>query len=64
MCGKKVPRFKTFTTYRGFTVNDPTILKKVDKKDIHTAKEKIYVCPKCARFHGIVEKGKTPKKKH
>ncbi|MFB6075660.1 MAG: hypothetical protein ABEK17_00810 [Candidatus Aenigmatarchaeota archaeon] len=62
-CGKKVPRFKAFTTYSGFSITDPTIRKQVDDKHIHTAKKKQYVCPSCARHRGIVEKGKSPRKK-
>lgn len=63
MCGRKVPKFKTFTTYRGFKITDPAILKKVDKKNVHTSQRKQYVCPKCARFHGIVQKGKSKTRK-
>ncbi|HIQ49723.1 MAG TPA: hypothetical protein EYH56_00850 [Nanoarchaeota archaeon] len=63
-CGKKVPRYKTIVTYRGFRITDPLILQSVDKRMVHLFKQKIYVCPSCARFHGIVQKGKTVRKKH
>ncbi len=56
-CGRKVPRQKTFITHRGFRITDPTILNAVeDKRQIHTQTHKVYACPKCARFYGIVEK--------
>ncbi len=63
-CGRKVPRYKTIVTYRGFRITDPFILQQVDKRMIHVFRQKIYVCPSCARFHGIVQPGKTVRKKH
>ena len=63
-CGKKVPRYKTFVRYSGFRINDPTILKQVDRRFIHMASQKMYACPKCARFFRIVKRGKTVQKKH
>jgi ribosomal protein S26 len=64
MCGRLVPRWKTFTKTKGFRITDPFILKQVDKRMLHFSREKIRVCPKCARFYGIVEKGKSVRKKH
>ena len=55
-CGKTVPRFKTFTVFRGFSLTDPAILKQVDRKYIHTFHRKMYACPSCARHRGIVKK--------
>ena len=63
-CGRKVPRYKTFVKFRGFRISDPAILQQVDKRYIHMNKQKIYVCPACARFHKIVQKGKSVQKKH
>ena len=63
-CGRQVPRYKTFTKYRGFRITDPTILQAVDRSMIHTFNQKIYVCPSCARFHKIVQRGKTKRKSH
>jgi len=63
-CGNKVPRWKTFTATRGFRINDPAILKQVDRRMIHLLNRKIRVCPKCARFYHIVEKGKSKRKKY
>ena len=63
-CGKKVPRYKTFLKFKGFRITDPSILKQVDRKYIHMNRQKMYVCPKCARFFKVVQKGRTVRKKH
>ncbi len=62
-CGGTVPRWKTFTAYRGFRIRDPVILRQMDKRMIHTLGKKIRVCPKCARFYHIVQRGKSVRKK-
>ncbi len=63
-CGRKVPRYKCIVKFRGFRFTDPAILKMVDRKSIHMASNKMYICPSCARHHKVVEKGKTVRKKH
>ncbi|MFQ6010313.1 MAG: hypothetical protein ACE5J7_04315 [Candidatus Aenigmatarchaeota archaeon] len=63
-CGKKVPRYKTFIKFRGFRITDPAILQQVDRSQIHMSRQKMYVCPSCARFHKIVQRGRTVRKKH
>jgi len=63
-CGRKVPRYKAFVKYRGLRITDPTILQQVDKKYIHMQRQKMYVCPACARHHKIRQPGKTVRKKH
>ncbi|MBU5575006.1 MAG: Cas8a1 family CRISPR/Cas system-associated protein [Candidatus Aenigmatarchaeota archaeon] len=63
-CGRQVPRYKTFIKYSGMRISDPLILQQVDKSMIHLMKHKMYVCPSCARFHRIVQRGKTVRKKH
>ena len=63
-CGKQVPRYKAFIKTRGFRISDPTLRQQIDKKYIHMNTHKIYVCPSCARFHKIVKKGKSVRKKH
>ena len=63
-CGKLVPRYKTFIKYRGFRITDPSILQQVDSRYIHMSKQKMYVCPSCARYHKIVQRGKSVQKKH
>ncbi|MCD6403168.1 MAG: hypothetical protein J7K98_02470 [Candidatus Aenigmarchaeota archaeon] len=62
MCGRYVPRWKTFVVVKGFRITDPYILKQVDKRYIHMLKRKLRVCPKCARFYGIVNPGKSVRK--
>lgn len=51
-CGRKVPRYKTFTVSKGFRITDPVIKKELDKKTLTS--RKMYACPKCARHRGIV----------
>lgn len=63
-CGRQVPRYKTFIKFRGFRITDPTVLQQVERRYIHTFSQKIYVCPSCARFHHIVQRGRTVRKKH
>jgi len=63
-CGRLVPRYKTFTKFRGFRITDPTILQAVDRRFIHTFSQKMYICPSCARSHKIVERGRTKQKSH
>jgi len=63
-CGEKVPRWKTFVVYRGFRITDPTLRKQIDKRALHFTRKKLRVCPKCARFYGIVSRGKSVRRKH
>ncbi|TRZ54073.1 hypothetical protein D4Q76_03175 [archaeon] len=63
-CGRKVPRYKTIAKSRGFRITDPGILQEVDRSQIHMFSQKIYACPSCARMRGIVQRGKTARKKH
>ena len=62
-CGRMVPRWKTFSVRRGFRINDPAILQQVDKRMIHLLTRTERVCPKCARFYHIVQRGKSERKK-
>ncbi|OGI15714.1 hypothetical protein A3K63_04260 [Candidatus Micrarchaeota archaeon RBG_16_49_10] len=62
-CGRRVPKWKTFVTYRGMRINDPAILQQVDKRMLHLMTQKTRVCPKCARFYGVVQIGKSERKK-
>jgi len=57
-CGRRVPRYKALTTFRGFRITDPFL-----KREIKTMsfKQKIYVCPQCARHRGIIQIGKSRK---
>lgn len=59
-CGRRVPRFKAFKTKKqGIHINDPAVLKQVDQKDIHLPENVQWACPKCARFYGIIQPGKS-----
>jgi len=64
ICGREVPKYKTFVISKGLSLNDPLILQQVDKRMIHLLKRKIRICPACARFHGIRMPGKSVRKKH
>ncbi len=54
-CGKKFPKYKAFTAYKGFRINDPALKKEINRK-FSLSSRKMYVCPACARFHKIVQK--------
>jgi len=60
-CGKQVPRWKTFVTYRGFSINDPVLRREVDRRMVSMFQRKIYACPSCARHRGIVKIGRSRK---
>jgi len=61
-CGRKVPRFKTFVTYKGLKL-DHDIIQMVGKKNISLTRVKAYYCPKCARYFGIVQPGKLGRRR-
>jgi small subunit ribosomal protein S26e len=63
-CGRQVPRWKAFTKFRGFRINDPTLMRQIPRYQIHTFSQKVYVCPSCARSRKIVQPGKSVRKKH
>ena len=60
-CGKSVPRWKTFVTFKGFRITDPVLRKQIDPRMVSTFERKMYVCPACARFRGIVKIGRSRK---
>ncbi|MFH0711166.1 MAG: hypothetical protein V1944_01155 [Candidatus Aenigmatarchaeota archaeon] len=64
ICGRQVPRYKTFIQHRGFRITDPAILQQVDRRLIHTMNNDIRLCPSCARFQGVSQPGKSVRKKH
>jgi len=64
VCGREVPRYKTFVVYKGLRITDPTILQQTDRRFIHLLKRKMRVCPSCARCWGIVQPGKSKRRKH
>lgn len=55
-CGKIVPRYKTFTTYRGFRITDPFLRRELADNHTPYSQEKVYACPSCARHRSIVQK--------
>ena len=63
-CGRQVPRYKTFVKFKGFRITDPSLLQQIDRRQVHMFSRKMYVCPSCARFHKIVQRGKSVRKKH
>jgi len=60
-CGRLVPRFKTFVQFRGFRITDPGLRRELDRRQISTMGQKMYVCPSCARHRGIVKIGRSRK---
>ncbi|MFQ6051814.1 MAG: hypothetical protein ACE5K4_08985 [Candidatus Hydrothermarchaeota archaeon] len=54
MCGRRVPRFKSFSKIQSFYIADPVVRGVVDQHSFNV--RKVYYCPKCAKFLGIVEK--------
>jgi len=64
VCGREVPKYKTFTKMRGFRISDPLILQQVDRRMIHMMQRRMRLCPSCARFQGVVQPGKSVRKKH
>lgn len=66
VCGRLVPKYKTFVMSRGISINDPFISSSLQEKkflDIFVFR-KVRLCPSCARFHGIKQPGKAVRKKH
>ncbi len=59
-CGRIVPRWKTFVVFRGFRL-DPSLRKQVDMRYTSSFSRKMYACPSCARFRGIVQAGRSRK---
>lgn len=56
-CGKNVPRWKTIAVTKSFRINDPVLRKQIDPRFVSTFGRKMYACPSCARFRGIVRIG-------
>jgi ribosomal protein S26 len=64
ICGRRVPRYKTFVVRKGFRITDPAILQQVDRKFIHTTSQLMRLCPACARFQHVAQPGKSVRKKY
>ncbi len=60
-CGRKVPKYKTFSVVRGFRITDPLIkdeLRSGDRRGVSLMSSKMYACPACARHRHIVRRKK------
>lgn len=58
-CGRKVPKYKTFSVVRSFRISDPMLIKEFgsqDRRGISLLQKKIHACPACARHRNIVRK--------
>ena len=54
-CGRKVPKYKTFPVYRGFSISDPSLRKELGRRSVLST-TKFYACPACARHRKIIKK--------
>jgi ribosomal protein S26 len=60
-CGKKVPKYKTFSVVRGFRITDPLVREELnsgDRRNLSLLSSKMYACPSCARHRHIVRRKK------
>jgi small subunit ribosomal protein S26e len=57
-CGRKVPKYKTFTVFKGFRITDPVVRQELRKQNInmYSTVSKARACPACARHRNIVRK--------
>lgn len=58
-CGKRVPKYKTFPTFKGLRISDPLIRQELGpraSRGITLTSSKVYACPACARHRNIVRK--------
>jgi len=60
-CGKIVPKWKTFTSYKSFGINDPVLRKQIDPRFVSSFTRKTYACPSCARHRHIIKPGRSRK---
>ncbi|MCS4541274.1 MAG: BatD family protein [Euryarchaeota archaeon] len=54
-CGRKFPRHKAFLGRKSFRIFDPALSRIIDRSQVEVEQYKVYYCPKCARYLGIVE---------
>ena len=60
-CGRKVPKYKAFPTFKGFSLNDPVIKAELgsrggNRRGLMLSSTKVYACPACARHRNIVRR--------
>ena len=60
-CGKIVPKWKCIPIFKGFRINDPVLRKQIDPRYASGFQRKMYVCPSCARYRGVVRVGHSRK---
>jgi ribosomal protein S26 len=56
-CGRKVPKYKTFSVTRGFRITDPVLRRELGRS-FSLSQSKMYACPGCARHRNIVRRKK------
>ncbi|MCK4714180.1 MAG: hypothetical protein KAT35_01280 [Candidatus Aenigmarchaeota archaeon] len=62
-CGRRVPKYKTFSEVRGFRITDPLLKEELggqkgSRRPISLMSTKMYACPACARHRHIVRRKK------
>lgn len=55
-CGRKVPKYKTFSVVKGFGITDPMLRKELSFRRGPLFRNKVHACPACARHRNIVRK--------
>lgn len=55
-CGRMVPKYKTFSVFRGFSISDPSLRKELGRRNLSLFSTKMYACPSCARHRRIIKK--------
>jgi len=58
-CGKRVPKYKTFSVVKGLRISDPGIRQGMGGQGrfgMSFLQSKIYACPACARHRNIVRR--------
>ena len=58
-CGRKVPKYKTFSVVKGFGITDPMLRRELgnrSREELSLFSSKMHACPACARHRNIVRK--------
>lgn len=58
-CGRRVPKYKTFSVVKGFRIGDPSLRREISGQGrfgLSMMQKKIYACPACARHRNIVRR--------
>ena len=58
-CGKRVPKYKTFSVFRDMRINDPMLRNNMGpaaRRGFSLLHTKMMACPACARHRNIVRK--------